>query len=105
MILFLADDLGYGELGCYGNAAAITPNLDRFAAEAQRQRVVAERELLTLTVEKVSEGVAQAKNYAEKLSIRFAYSRRLLKVTAWFNRRLRSTKMRCCLSRAIRGMR
>lgn len=36
IILFLADDLGYGELGCYGNAAAITPNLDRFAAEGLR---------------------------------------------------------------------
>ncbi|NBW97442.1 MAG: N-acetylgalactosamine-6-sulfatase [Planctomycetia bacterium] len=33
VVLFLADDLGYGELGCYGNTAAITPNLDRFAAE------------------------------------------------------------------------
>jgi arylsulfatase A len=33
IVLFLADDLGYGELGCYGNKAAITPNLDRFAAE------------------------------------------------------------------------
>ena len=33
IVLFLADDLGYGELGCYGNTAAITPNLDRFAAE------------------------------------------------------------------------
>lgn len=33
IVLFLADDLGYGELGCYGNKAAITPNLDRFAAQ------------------------------------------------------------------------
>lgn len=33
IVLFLADDLGYGELGCYGNTAAVTPNLDRFAAE------------------------------------------------------------------------
>jgi len=33
IVLFLADDLGYGELGCYGNEAALTPNLDRFAAE------------------------------------------------------------------------
>ncbi|ODP37114.1 GAF domain-containing sensor histidine kinase [Sphingomonas turrisvirgatae] len=32
--------------------------VDRFAAEAQGQRVIAERELLTLTVENVSEGVA-----------------------------------------------
>jgi arylsulfatase A len=36
IVLFLADDLGYGELGCYGNTAAITPNLDRFAAEGLR---------------------------------------------------------------------
>ena len=36
IVLFLADDLGYGELGCYGNAAAITPNLDRFAAKGLR---------------------------------------------------------------------
>jgi arylsulfatase A len=36
IVLFLADDLGYGELGCYGHAAAITPNLDRFAAEGLR---------------------------------------------------------------------
>lgn len=36
IVLFLADDLGYGELGCYGNEAAITPNLDRFAAEGLR---------------------------------------------------------------------
>jgi signal transduction histidine kinase len=32
--------------------------VDRFAAEAQRQRVIQERELLTLTVENVSEAVA-----------------------------------------------
>lgn len=36
IVLFHADDLGYGELGCYGNTAAITPNLDRFAAEGLR---------------------------------------------------------------------
>jgi arylsulfatase A-like enzyme len=36
IVLFLADDLGYGELGCYGNAAAITPNLDRFATQGLR---------------------------------------------------------------------
>jgi len=36
VVLFLADDLGYGELGCYGNRQAVTPNLDRFAAEGLR---------------------------------------------------------------------
>lgn len=36
IVLFLADDMGYGELGCYGNPDAITPNLDRFASEGLR---------------------------------------------------------------------
>jgi len=36
IVLVLADDLGYGELGCYGNAAAVTPQLDRFAAQGLR---------------------------------------------------------------------
>jgi arylsulfatase A len=32
IVLFVADDLGSGELGCSGNASAVTPHLDRFAA-------------------------------------------------------------------------
>jgi arylsulfatase A-like enzyme len=32
IILILADDFGYGDLGCFGNAAARTPSLDRLAA-------------------------------------------------------------------------
>ncbi len=36
IIFILADDLGYGELGCYGQAQIGTPNLDRMASEGLR---------------------------------------------------------------------
>jgi arylsulfatase A-like enzyme len=36
IIFILADDLGYGELGCYGQKLIQTPHLDRLAAEGMR---------------------------------------------------------------------
>ncbi len=36
IVLVVADDLGYGDLGCFGSAFARTPNLDRFANEGVR---------------------------------------------------------------------
>jgi arylsulfatase A-like enzyme len=36
IIFILADDLGWAELGCYGNTFNETPNLDRLAAEGMR---------------------------------------------------------------------
>ncbi len=35
-IIFLADDLGYGDLGCFDHPVIQTPNLDRFAGEGVR---------------------------------------------------------------------
>jgi arylsulfatase A len=36
IVYILADDLGYAELGCYGQALIKTPNIDRLAAEGMR---------------------------------------------------------------------
>ena len=33
LVFILADDLGYGDLGCYGQKRLATPNIDRMAAE------------------------------------------------------------------------
>ena len=36
IIIIYADDLGWGDLGCYGHPSIRTPNLDRMAAEGMR---------------------------------------------------------------------
>jgi arylsulfatase A len=36
MVVILADDLGYGDVSCYGATALKTPNIDRLAAEGRR---------------------------------------------------------------------
>ncbi len=36
MVVFLAESLGYGDLGCYGNATHRTPHIDRLAAQGVR---------------------------------------------------------------------
>ena len=36
VVIFLADDLGYGDLGCYGHPIIQTPNLDAFAKQGTR---------------------------------------------------------------------
>ena len=39
ILVILADDWGYGDLGCYGNATIQTPCLDRFAEQGTRYSV------------------------------------------------------------------
>src|SRR5579864_7056686 len=36
IVFILADDLGYGDLGCYGQKQIRTPNVDRLAAQGMR---------------------------------------------------------------------
>ena len=36
VIIILADDMGYGELGCFGHPSFKTPNLDKMAAEGAK---------------------------------------------------------------------
>lgn len=36
LVVIFTDDLGYGDLSCYGHPTIATPNLDRMAAEGQR---------------------------------------------------------------------
>ncbi|OWJ99402.1 hypothetical protein Celaphus_00010145, partial [Cervus elaphus hippelaphus] len=36
IVLFMADDLGVGDLCCYGNSSVSTPNIDRLASEGVR---------------------------------------------------------------------
>src|SRR5580692_3494414 len=36
IVIIYADDLGYGDLGCYGNQPSVTPRLDRLAEQGAR---------------------------------------------------------------------
>ena len=36
IVYIMADDLGYAELGCYGQQKIPTPNIDRLASEGMR---------------------------------------------------------------------
>lgn len=33
IVVFLIDDLGYGDLGCFGNTTCPTPNIDKMSQE------------------------------------------------------------------------
>src|SRR5580700_4697791 len=36
IVIILCDDLGYGDLGCYGHPSIRTPNLDKLAQQGMR---------------------------------------------------------------------
>ncbi|HLJ10073.1 MAG TPA: sulfatase-like hydrolase/transferase, partial [Planctomycetaceae bacterium] len=39
IVFLLCDDLGYGDVGCFGQKRIRTPNVDRLAAEGMRMTV------------------------------------------------------------------
>ncbi len=47
IIFILADDMGWGDLHCYGHPYAKTPNLDQLAVEGTRFRKIEDSELFT----------------------------------------------------------
>src|SRR6478609_2931935 len=36
VVVIMADDLGYGDVSCYGTSTVQTPNIDKLAAEGRR---------------------------------------------------------------------
>ena len=53
IVLLLADDLGYGDLGCYGHPQAQTPVIDRLARDGVRQYATREGEIYDLLINEV----------------------------------------------------
>ena len=43
VVLVVADDLGYGDLSCYGNTILSTPNIDRLRGTLTRRSGIADR--------------------------------------------------------------
>ena len=39
IVVILADDIGFGDLGCYGASLVRTPNVDQLAARGVRTRL------------------------------------------------------------------
>ena len=42
LMVVLADDLGYGDLACFGSEDVLTPNLDKFASEGLKLEITAQ---------------------------------------------------------------
>ena len=61
VILILADDLGYGDLACYGHPKFKTPQLDRMAAKGLVERVAhaSDRRLTLACITPQGEAMAQ----------------------------------------------
>ena len=41
ILYIMCDDMGYGDLACYGQRYISTPNIDRLAAEGQKELIAA----------------------------------------------------------------
>jgi arylsulfatase A-like enzyme len=78
LILFLADDLGWGDLACFGHPIIKTPNLDAFAMRVDDWKILVNAELTEFELYNLKTDAAEATDLKSAEPQRFAALREQL---------------------------